>query len=661
MTYYEILEVAEDASVDEIVHSYHRLARKWHPDVNPSREAHDRMVELNFAKAVLSDPVKRAEYDASLEAARSGTATAEDAVEEWARSAASAEAYEQAVKDADELFRQVLKAAWSGTEAYRREEAGCGSTLFVGFASWLVVLLLCFPPGAIAMYFMCKTAFFPRGRFVGVATILGGMGIWLVAMVILWFILVSSPADNRVVAGALEPQAYPTQLPGSRNDDKYGYQVRSPDDLVGCWTTPLANNGTMTLDLRSDGTLVCRCEDESDRQKGIVFADGNWKLNDGSLQVISHNLALLGFDRAKRSDYEDWKAYRDKILQKFKGRMVEKGIPTLFAKGDRLRIKEIDGKITGFQKVMGERQYVAGEHAVSIEPSLLDAPMLVGTWIADGPNRWQLKLTFTVDGAAAAKLSNLDHPELGFLQSRDTWIIEGYKLNVQWVSMESSPEFDSTERVVSSEQDQNTLNDLVNRAAFGSSGFVTFEGKDSIQWMSEKGNPMRLRRESQPSSSDPKANGKPAKLQNAGADHPALDVPAGWEVKSRSLHSGIKTEVWVNSATNGRLELETQHEDRAEVSDAILSNTALAFDHKFQARSSELRYTNLGMGSGQLGDIPAYWWEYERIIGSRGLRRRKILYFATDRHTGALIEESTPENWNSLRPVFDSVEKSFHE
>lgn len=192
MTLYETLEVTEDATASEINQAYRRLARKWHPDVNSSREAHDRMVELNFAKEVLTDPAKRAEYDASLRAAHTGYGNQEKAEEGWQDSAARAEAYAQAVKDADEMFRKAVETVWSGTETYRREEAGCGSTLFVGFASWLVVLMLVFPPGGVAIYFMCKTAFFPRGRFVGIGTILAGMGIWLAGVVVLWLVLVSS-------------------------------------------------------------------------------------------------------------------------------------------------------------------------------------------------------------------------------------------------------------------------------------------------------------------------------------------------------------------------------------------------------------------------------------------------------------------------------------
>lgn len=64
--YYEVLQVSPDADPEVIEKAYKVLARKHHPDARGGdRGAHEMMVELNEAYAVLSDPKRRAAYDAT--------------------------------------------------------------------------------------------------------------------------------------------------------------------------------------------------------------------------------------------------------------------------------------------------------------------------------------------------------------------------------------------------------------------------------------------------------------------------------------------------------------------------------------------------------------------------------------------------------------------
>src|ERR1700681_927079 len=62
--YYEILGVKKSASADEIRKAFRKLARKYHPDVNPGdKSAEEKFKALPEATDVLSDPKKRKIYD----------------------------------------------------------------------------------------------------------------------------------------------------------------------------------------------------------------------------------------------------------------------------------------------------------------------------------------------------------------------------------------------------------------------------------------------------------------------------------------------------------------------------------------------------------------------------------------------------------------------
>ena len=63
--YYDVLGVSKTATEDDIKSAYRKLARKYHPDVNPGdKAAEDKFKELNEAYEVLSDAEKRKKYDA---------------------------------------------------------------------------------------------------------------------------------------------------------------------------------------------------------------------------------------------------------------------------------------------------------------------------------------------------------------------------------------------------------------------------------------------------------------------------------------------------------------------------------------------------------------------------------------------------------------------
>src|SRR5438067_10087531 len=62
--FYEVLGVKRDAPEKEIRSAYRKLARKYHPDVNPGdKQAEATFKKINAAYEVISDPEKRRKYD----------------------------------------------------------------------------------------------------------------------------------------------------------------------------------------------------------------------------------------------------------------------------------------------------------------------------------------------------------------------------------------------------------------------------------------------------------------------------------------------------------------------------------------------------------------------------------------------------------------------
>ena len=108
--YYEVLGIDKSASADDIKKAYRKLAKKYHPDLNPDdKEAEVHFKEVNEAYEVLSDDQKKARYDrfgfAGVDPSYGGGPAAPAAsvsrVETLATSGTSSRAFSAAVSAAD--------------------------------------------------------------------------------------------------------------------------------------------------------------------------------------------------------------------------------------------------------------------------------------------------------------------------------------------------------------------------------------------------------------------------------------------------------------------------------------------------------------------------------------------------------------------------------
>ncbi len=67
MDHYQVMMVDREVDPDILSVAHRRLARRYHPDLDPTPVAHFRMRDINRAYEVLRDPVGRAAYDLLLD------------------------------------------------------------------------------------------------------------------------------------------------------------------------------------------------------------------------------------------------------------------------------------------------------------------------------------------------------------------------------------------------------------------------------------------------------------------------------------------------------------------------------------------------------------------------------------------------------------------
>jgi DnaJ-class molecular chaperone len=125
---YEVIGVARDVDADALRKAYRKLARKFHPDVNPGdKKAEERFKELSRAYDVLSDPEKRRAYDEFGELSLQGGFDAEAARRAQrgfgarrGRASGPSSEVEFDLGDMDDVFSRFFGGAAGGTAPRRR-------------------------------------------------------------------------------------------------------------------------------------------------------------------------------------------------------------------------------------------------------------------------------------------------------------------------------------------------------------------------------------------------------------------------------------------------------------------------------------------------------------------------------------------------------------
>lgn len=131
-TYYDLLDVDEDADTDEIREAYREKLHEYHPDVSDHPDAKERFLKVKEANAVLSDPEEREKYD-SL-----GHAAYVDSNSQRHPESDDQEQDDQRTSDADATADQESAGSWSGNRrdsGSRRNRQSNASTRSGGSAA----------------------------------------------------------------------------------------------------------------------------------------------------------------------------------------------------------------------------------------------------------------------------------------------------------------------------------------------------------------------------------------------------------------------------------------------------------------------------------------------------------------------------------------------
>lgn len=187
-TYYELLEISEKATTTDVKSAYRRLAKKYHPDLNPAENAKEKFIEIEVAYTCLSNATNRSAYDRLLRFERQHN---------YASSTAHQKYQNDVSRNRSQAQRRAQQRTQMSYRQYKRDEM-MQTTLMRMLAKTGITLVVAFVLGA-GFYYTARGLYGPELKGASLGSLM------LISMFFVLALIGSSyiyePFINRVIVG----------------------------------------------------------------------------------------------------------------------------------------------------------------------------------------------------------------------------------------------------------------------------------------------------------------------------------------------------------------------------------------------------------------------------------------------------------------------------